>query len=81
MLLLAKNLLFTVLVPGVVAVVIPLYVYSHGVVEFSVRTVVAGLVLLLGGATYARCLWDFAITGRGTPAPIDPPKLLVVHGL
>ena len=27
------------------------------------------------------CLWDFATFGRGTPAPINPPKRLVVHGL
>jgi hypothetical protein len=27
------------------------------------------------------CVWDFAVFGRGTPAPIDPPKKLIVHGL
>jgi HD superfamily phosphohydrolase YqeK len=26
-------------------------------------------------------VWDFATAGRGTPAPIDPPKELVVRGL
>jgi protein-S-isoprenylcysteine O-methyltransferase Ste14 len=27
------------------------------------------------------CAWDFTFAGRGTPAPIDPPKELVVQGL
>jgi protein-S-isoprenylcysteine O-methyltransferase Ste14 len=39
------------------------------------------LLLLLGTAVYLRCVWDFAVTGRGTPAPIDAPKVLVVRGL
>ena len=33
-----------------------------------------------GAAIYAWCVWDFAMTGRGTPAPIDAPKKLVVRG-
>ncbi len=27
-----------------------------------------------------RCVFDFAWTGRGTPAPFDPPRHLVVRG-
>jgi protein-S-isoprenylcysteine O-methyltransferase Ste14 len=80
-LLFVKNLLFTILVPGTVAIFVPLYVFSHSNPDVSVRSVVAGLLLLLGAAIYAWCLWDFALTGRGTPAPIDPPKTLVVRGL
>jgi protein-S-isoprenylcysteine O-methyltransferase Ste14 len=38
-------------------------------------------VLVLGAAIYAWCVWDFATFGRGTPAPIDAPKRLVVRGL
>jgi protein-S-isoprenylcysteine O-methyltransferase Ste14 len=34
-----------------------------------------------GGAIYGWCVWDFAAFGRGTPAPIDAPKRLVVRGL
>ena len=30
---------------------------------------------------YLWCAWDFAFAGKGTPAPIDPPKDLVVRGL
>ena len=38
-------------------------------------------LLVVGAAIYFWCLWDFAVSGRGTPAPIDPPKELVVRGL
>ena len=34
-----------------------------------------------GAAALLWCVWDFASFGRGTPAPIDPPKKLVVRGL
>lgn len=27
------------------------------------------------------CFWDFLSKGSGTPAPIDPPKQLVIEGL
>src|SRR5262249_21183385 len=35
---------------------------------------------LLGVAIYLWCAWHFTFTGRGTPAPIDPPKHLVARG-
>ncbi len=31
-------------------------------------------------AVALRCVWDFGWTGQGTPAPIAPPKNLVVVG-
>ncbi len=34
----------------------------------------------LGFAVALRCVWDFGRTGHGTPAPIAPPKKLVVVG-
>ena len=33
-----------------------------------------------GFAVALRCVWDFGRTGHGTPAPIAPPKRLVVVG-
>jgi protein-S-isoprenylcysteine O-methyltransferase Ste14 len=84
-LLLLKNILFTVLVPGTVAVYLPLRVVTQppAVLSFDWRTsqLVALLPLLLGATIYFWCLWDFAVKGRGTPAPIDAPKRLVVRGL
>jgi protein-S-isoprenylcysteine O-methyltransferase Ste14 len=35
---------------------------------------------VLGFAVALRCVWDFGWTGRGTPAPVAPPKHLVVVG-
>jgi protein-S-isoprenylcysteine O-methyltransferase Ste14 len=40
-----------------------------------------GLVLIVcGAAVYLLCLFEF-MRAKGTPAPIDPPKELVVRGL
>lgn len=35
---------------------------------------------VLGFAVALRCVWDFGRTGHGTPAPVAPPKRLVVVG-
>jgi protein-S-isoprenylcysteine O-methyltransferase Ste14 len=85
MLLLIKNFLFTLFVPGTVAVYLPLRLVAG---RLNPLTAVWGswqmaalLPLISGGAIYFWCLWDFATQGRGTPAPIDAPKYLVVRGL
>ena len=39
------------------------------------------VLMVIGGAIMLRCVWDFAWTGRGTPAPFDPPRRLVIAGL
>jgi protein-S-isoprenylcysteine O-methyltransferase Ste14 len=38
------------------------------------------LLSVPGFAVALRCVWDFAWTGHGTPAPVAPPKKLVVTG-
>jgi len=38
-------------------------------------------LMLIGGAIMLECVWDFAWTGRGTAAPFDPPRRLVITGL
>ena len=43
--------------------------------------VVPVALMVIGGAVMLKCVWDFAWTGRGTPAPFDPPRRLVVAGL
>lgn len=43
---------------------------------------IAGLVIFAAGLVlWAMCLVQFALEGRGTLAPIDAPRHLVVHGL
>jgi protein-S-isoprenylcysteine O-methyltransferase Ste14 len=85
MFLLFKNILFTVFVPGTVAAYLPLRVVSRPPATLSFdwhpSQIAALLPLMLGAAIYFWCLWDFAVSGRGTPAPIDAPKQLVVRGL
>jgi len=80
-LLFLKNLVFTILVPGTVAIYVPVFVFPHEPITVSVNSAVAVLLLAAGVSAYLWCLWDFASFGRGTPAPIDPPKQLVVRGL
>ena len=40
----------------------------------------AAIPSVLGFSVLLRCVWDFAWTGRGTPAPFAPPQRLVVVG-
>jgi protein-S-isoprenylcysteine O-methyltransferase Ste14 len=81
MLLLLENILFTIVVPGTVAVYVPLLVACDRSPASGLLFACAFLVLALGAAIYASCVWDFATFGRGTPAPIDAPKQLVSRGL
>src|SRR5687767_4478981 len=48
------------------------------VIEWNIAAIV---LMVIGGAIMIRCVWDFAWTGRGTPAPWDPPRRLVIAGL
>lgn len=42
---------------------------------------VAGMILSAGGAALvAWCVLTFVVVGRGTPAPFDPPRRLVIRG-
>ncbi len=81
MVLILKNLLFTVLVPGTVAGYLPLFIARDSVSSTGLQLALASAVLGLGGAIYLWCLYDFASFGRGTPAPIDAPVRLVIRGL
>ena len=79
----AKTLIFTVLVPGTVAVYVPWRLRQdtagsvHGPEKWAAIAVMA-----LGIAIYLHtAFWGFAMIGGGTPAPIAPTKILVVKGL
>jgi protein-S-isoprenylcysteine O-methyltransferase Ste14 len=80
-----KTLIFTILVPGTVAVVLPYRLAASsgawGPVAFGSLRYIGLLFIVAGALIYLWCAWDFAFTGKGTPAPIDPPKELVVRGL
>jgi protein-S-isoprenylcysteine O-methyltransferase Ste14 len=66
--------------PCVVAGIIPLVATWDRTP--SARFGLAGLVLLaIGTASLLWCVRDFFVSGRGTLAPWDPPKHLVIVGL
>lgn len=79
-----KTLLWSILVPGTVAVLIPYWLLSSGWASFALRLGAwrfLGLPpMLLGALIYCWCAWDFTFAGKGTPAPFDPPQELVVKG-
>jgi protein-S-isoprenylcysteine O-methyltransferase Ste14 len=74
-------LIFTVLVPGTVTVVIPYPLLGSGPKTISHFGLIGASAIALGLAVYLWCALDFATAGRGTPAPVDPPKILVARGL
>lgn len=79
-----KTLIFTIIVPGAIAALIPYLLLSRNPSPFAriEPFQLLGLIpMAIGAAIYFRCAWDFASTGKGTPAPIDPPKRLVARGL
>jgi protein-S-isoprenylcysteine O-methyltransferase Ste14 len=77
-----KNLLFTLLIPGTVAVYLPLFIARERGISTQAWLLVTGsLLLAMGIAVYAWTVWDFATFGRGTPLPVDAPKKLVMRGL
>jgi protein-S-isoprenylcysteine O-methyltransferase Ste14 len=77
-----RTLIFTIFVPGFWTVVMPYWLVPHGISpDLCGMGVVGVLVVAAGVALYiSTAFWGFAIRGRGTPAPIDPPKKLVVEG-
>jgi protein-S-isoprenylcysteine O-methyltransferase Ste14 len=82
---LLKTLIFTVVVPGTVTVLVPWLLLSSGrepvALDLAWVQLAGSSVIALGVVIYLCCAWDFAVKGRGTPAPIDPPKALVASRL
>jgi protein-S-isoprenylcysteine O-methyltransferase Ste14 len=76
-----RSLFFTVLIPGTVTVVLPYFMVTRGAGPPPRLQWAAILPIVLGASTLLRCIWDFAVAGRGTLAPVSPPKRLVVCGL
>ncbi len=72
--------LFTLVVPGTAAVLIPLVLAGGRPAGGGAQFVLALGLLAPGMALYLRCVWDFAAWGRGTPAFVDAPKRLVARG-
>jgi len=77
-----NTLLFTIFVPGTVAILIPRWlVGGFSRPQGGVLTWIGGIAFVTGAAIYFRCAWEFAARGLGTPAPIAPTKFLVTTAL
>ena len=83
--LLLRSIFFTFLLPGTVTILMPYWLISSRGAAFSSNRQALhylGLPLIvIGVAGLLWCIWTFFSEGRGTLAPIDPPKHLVVRGL
>ena len=77
-----KSLFFLIFVPGLFIVYIPPHYLTFGPALQAGSLAWFALPLgLIGWLMILWCFWDFLVKGKGTPAPIDPPKELVVSGL
>jgi len=77
-----RSIFFALLLPGTVTLLLPYFILSRRAVPHWDAIGLPGLVAILVGATILIwCIADFARVGRGTLAPVDPPKALVIRGL
>jgi protein-S-isoprenylcysteine O-methyltransferase Ste14 len=81
---LARALVYATLFIGLLLVFLPARVIAWSGIRAPERI---GVFQLLGGAVAAAgavlavsCILAFVFIGRGTPAPFDPPRRLVVRG-
>jgi protein-S-isoprenylcysteine O-methyltransferase Ste14 len=82
--LLLKDMLFTLLVPGVIVGLIPCLIGTRvawGSIATGFWRFLAGAPAAAGLAIYLWTVWDFASKGHGTPVPLDAPRTLVINGL
>ncbi|HEX7541123.1 MAG TPA: isoprenylcysteine carboxylmethyltransferase family protein [Anaerolineales bacterium] len=78
-----KTILFFLLVPGLCLGVVPLLIIPTNAPLFDPGfwRWAAVPLWLAGWTVLVWSCWSFAIHGRGTPNPLDPPEKLVVTGL
>jgi protein-S-isoprenylcysteine O-methyltransferase Ste14 len=79
-----RNVLWTILLPGVFAGYLPWRYFGLDRVRLDVwkPAHLLGLILIgLGAVLLGACIFEFARSGRGTLSPVDPPRHLVVRGL
>jgi protein-S-isoprenylcysteine O-methyltransferase Ste14 len=78
-----KSLFFLILVPGLLIGYFPYLIPTHDseLISLGIFHYLAIPVLFIGWLAMLWCFWNFLLTGKGTPAPINPPKELVAVGL
>ncbi|HXU45863.1 MAG TPA: methyltransferase, partial [Thermoanaerobaculia bacterium] len=84
MFVLARAITYSTLFIGLLLVFVPGRILERsGIVrpEHLGALEIAGIALgVAGGALALWCIGTFTFVGRGTPAPFDPPRKLVIRG-
>jgi protein-S-isoprenylcysteine O-methyltransferase Ste14 len=84
MFVLARAITYAALFIGFFLVYLPARILERAGIQVPAATgfpqVVGGLLAALGAALAIACVLTFAIVGKGTPAPFDPPRKLVIRG-
>ncbi|MEW6131084.1 MAG: isoprenylcysteine carboxylmethyltransferase family protein [Acidobacteriota bacterium] len=80
-----KSLFFTIIAPGSLTLLIPFFILRSRANLFPAVwngfNYVGILIMVTGITIYFWCVGEFISSGKGTPAPYDPPKYLVAQGL
>ena len=78
--LIARNLVFTLVVPGLGGAWVPWQILTrHG--GTATPAAWEAIPLIAAGAVlYGWCVWNFAAVGAGTPGPWDAPSRIVAAG-
>jgi protein-S-isoprenylcysteine O-methyltransferase Ste14 len=81
---LARALTYATLFVSVLLVFLPGWILTaSGIVqpaEIGAPQIAGMLVGVAGAALALACILTFVFVGKGTPAPFDPPRVLVVRG-
>src|SRR6516225_3727974 len=78
--LVVRNIVFTVVVPGLGAVWLPWRLLTRDGSTPTPATWAAVPVIVAGAALYFWCVWNYATVGGGTPGPWDAPRRVVARG-
>lgn len=78
------TILHTIFLPGSLVVALPYWLLreSPDTLSLSPLQLLIGVPLIAAGAAVlALCFWDFVVSGKGTPNPLHPPRVLVSERL
>lgn len=76
-----KSLIFSIVVPGTITVFLPYLLVRNDIPDlFDGYQYLGAIPIGLGGLIYGWSVFSFLTVGHGTPAPVAPPRTLVVEG-
>jgi protein-S-isoprenylcysteine O-methyltransferase Ste14 len=79
-----RSIAWAIVLPGLFAGYVPWRFFGLSQVHLNLSDplhLIGLMISGLGAGLLAACVWEFARSGRGTLAPLDPPTQLVVRGL